>query len=182
MLQEKSKELSSQSKRFHKQSKPGVLSSMFGGIASSISSLFSSKKTSAPISTSSQFLSEDLPTETFRGLPSSPKLSSTNASSYLDVVTKQRFEGCWHHTDQGLFSLVLKDNTLSNPPSQLKTDSGVPIETIWMTVLVLLWLETVCQSDKKAWSLIYQKGYEWLKEQGIDYEGCKDLGKPYIKA
>ena len=123
-----------------------------------------------------------LSTQTYDDPPSLPK-PSANISSYLDVATKQRFEGCWDHTDQALYNLILKDGTLSKPPSELKTSTGTdaPIETIWMTMLVLFWLETVFQSEKKAWSLIHQKGCEWLKEQDIDYEQCKDLGKPYIK-
>ena len=109
--------------------------------------------------------------------PSSKKLNS----SYMDVVIWQNFDGYWDHNNKQLLATVLNTSTLQEPPVQIQNNmASMPFETIWMTMLVLLWLETACMKDQKAWLLIHQKGCEWLKEQGVDYEAQKCLGRPYI--
>ena len=104
-----------------------------------------------------------------------------NKLSYLDVVMKQDFDGFWDPSDKQLLAVILKASTLPQPPATIKSISNVSVETLWVTILVLIWFEMACQSDKKAWVLIHQKGCEWLKEQGVDYQSVKDVGLPYIK-
>ena len=163
-----------------KKSEPGILSNMVGGITSSIGSLFSSKKAATKkmndevgCSVSSYLPPTDIlpsnapaqlgrqsqaPSESF-----SFSKQSTAGSSYLDVATKQNFEGCWNHNDKKLISLITKASILQQIPEEIRKTPHSSIEAIWMTILVLLWLETACKDDKKAWLLIHQKGCEWAQ-------------------
>ena len=106
--------------------------------------------------------------------------SITNPS-YLDVVMRQDFEGFWSPSDKQLLAIISKDSAFNPPLADIKASSEESVETIWMTILVLIWLETVCENHKKAWVIIYQKGSEWLKEQGVDYESVKKLAVSCIK-
>ena len=121
-----------------------------------------------------------VPPKNEKSKQSQGKKSSNNAS-YLDVVMKQDFDGFWDPSDKQLLAIILKASTLTPLPAEIKSTSNASNEAIWMTILVLIWLEIVCQSDKKAWLLIHQKGCEWLKEQGVNYESVKNVGIPYIK-
>ena len=101
---------------------------------------------------------------------------SFSGHSYLEAVMKQSFEGYWDQNDTELLKVILKSGKLPEVPSQVST----PVA--WMTILVLLWLEVACKNDKNAWALIHQKGSEWLKSVGIEYEDVKNLGESHIKA
>jgi len=95
----------------------------------------------------------------------------------LEVIIKQNFEGNWDSSDKELGFLILKNGNLIIPPQ----NSGITSETIWITILVLVWLEVFCKNQKNTWNLIHKKGQEWLKSQGVNYEEVKDLGKPFVK-
>ena len=115
--------------------------------------------------------------ESFQSVPPSNRLGT----SYLDVVILQNFDGYWDHNNPKLLATVLRTPTLQQAPAQIRSiSSNISTQTVWMTILVLLWLETVCAKDQKAWLLIHQKGCEWLREQGVDYEATKQLGQSYI--
>ena len=115
--------------------------------------------------------------ESFQSVP----LSNKMGASYLDVVILQNFDGYWDHNNPKLLATVLRTPTLQQAPAQIRsTSSNISTQTVWMTILVLLWLETACAKDQKAWLLIHQKGCEWLREQGVDYEATKQLGQSYI--
>jgi len=53
-------------------------------------------------------------------------------------------------------------------------------DNIWMTVLVLLWLEICCEKDKSSWKFVHKKGYEWLKMNKVNYEEIKQFGVSLI--
>lgn len=95
----------------------------------------------------------------------------------FDVITKQSFEGSWDPNDKELAFLILRNGSLSKVPQE----KGIISNTIWITILVLLWLEIACENQKAVWKLIYQKGKEWLKDQGVDYDSVKSIGKPFVK-
>ena len=109
------------------------------------------------------------------------KLGSVNSGSYLDVIKKQKFEGFWDPQDSSIHQSILKNGVLPEIPEQIKTLNSPLAQTIWVTILVLLWLEVSCQSERKAWLLIYQKGINWLKKNGVNYEENKSLGASEIK-
>jgi len=115
----------------------------------------------------------------------SKKLASPSASpsgSYLQVVKKQKFEGFWDPQDSSIYQAILKNGALPEVPEEIKNIDASLAQTIWLTILVLLWLETACQNERKAWLLIYQKGVNWLKKVGVNYEDTKSLGASEVKA
>ena len=108
--------------------------------------------------------------------------SMSSKGSYLQVVKKQKFEGFWDPQDSSIYQTILKNGALPEIPEQIKNIDASLAQTIWLTLLVLLWLETACQSERKAWLLIYQKGMNWLKKVGVNYEETKSLGASEVKA
>lgn len=88
------------------------------------------------------------------------------SGSCVDVIMKQAFEGYWDCNDNALVKQVLNSKGLPNIPEKLKNLD----KRIWMTILVLCWLEIMCKSDQKVWQLIHRKGKEWVRKQGIDYD------------
>ena len=113
----------------------------------------------------------------------STKQSATGSSgSYLDIIKKQKFEGFWDSQDSSIHQTILKNGTLPEIPEQIKNINASLAQTIWLTLLVLLWLEVSCQSERKAWLLIYQKGINWLKKNGVNYEETKNLGVSEVKS
>ena len=104
------------------------------------------------------------------------ELHEEKIKSYLDVLMKQNFEGFWTSKDQDLATFILKKKELPSMPQELKESD----ERVWMTILVLLWLEKVHSKEKKAWRLVHQKGCEWLRLHGVNYETVKSLGDTAI--
>ena len=98
----------------------------------------------------------------------------------LDVIMKQNFEGYWDHTDKELCFLILKNGHLSEVPKEVAVDSKIA-KNAWLTILVMVWLEVNCSDQEKVWKLIHQKGLEWLKSHGVNYEEVKNLGKNLVK-
>jgi len=98
----------------------------------------------------------------------------------LDVIMKQSFEGYWDHTNKEVCFLVLKSSHLVEVPKVIKVDSQIA-KNVWFTILVMLWLETNCADQEKVWKLIHQKGFEWLKNNGVNYDEVKNLGKSFIR-
>jgi len=110
------------------------------------------------------------------------KAQSTNSSKMcFDVVIKQKVEGCWDENDSELQKMILKEKKLPKIPQELGGVSDPALNSIWMTILVLIWLEIACANERKIWLLIHQKGSEWLKRKGIDYEKLKEVGKDFIQ-
>ncbi len=105
-----------------------------------------------------------------------PQLIEEKIKSYLDVLMKQNFDGFWASNDQDLIAFILKKKELPSMPQELKESD----EKVWMTILVLLWLEKVHSKEKKAWRLVYQKGCEWLRLHGVNYETVKTLADTAI--
>ena len=102
------------------------------------------------------------------------------SGSYLQVVMKQKFEGFWDPQDSSIYQNICKNGALTEVPEQIKNIDASLAQTVWLTLLVLLWLEVACQNDRKAWLLIYQKGVNWLKKVGVNYEETKNLGTSFI--
>jgi len=102
----------------------------------------------------------------------------SGSGSCVDVIMKQAFEGYWNWNDNGLMKQVLNGKSLPSIPEKLKIDD----KRIWMTILVLCWLEIMCKNDQKVWQLIHRKGKEWIRKQGLDYdEIANEFGQNKIR-
>jgi len=177
------------SKRSHEPGMLNKLSSTFSNMTNSLFTKGANKKSevatrSLPQASTSLISDENRPMEERRKEAFKPKSDSSKKpdSSYLDVIMKQSFDGSWEHDDKNLIKMVLKDGKLPGVPKELKTNNQNLLSEIWITILVLLWLEIACANDKKAWALIHKKGKEWLTSQGVNYNEVKGLGKGLIKA
>jgi len=192
-LESKSLTLSKASKNFSKRSEPGAFKKLASGAMNAVGSLFSGLKTKGTVSrpsssiTTSQQFSDSSHQEKKKMKEKDSRggqvlSDSMSHGNYLDAVMKQSFEGSWESNDKELIKAILKNAKLPEIPSEISTAAKSSAEVAWMTILVLLWLEIACKNDKNAWALIHQKGSEWLKTVGIEYEDVKKLGETYIKA
>jgi len=100
----------------------------------------------------------------------------THKISYMDVVMEQKVAGYWDGANQKLVYMVFRNGVLPQVPQELQGVAEDLALKVWMTVLVLRWLEKAWSSERNAWALVHQKGCEWLKGKGINYEEVKNLG------
>jgi len=100
--------------------------------------------------------------------------------SYMDVIMEQKVLGYWDGSNQKLVNMVLRGGMVPQVPEELRKLGDDLVLKAWMTVLVLCWLEKSWANERKAWSLVHQKGSEWLKGKGINYEEFKDLANQYL--
>jgi len=120
-------------------------------------------------------------TKEIQNQPQSPQKTMQSRRAYLDVALKQKFKGYWDSNDVELWNIIFKDGRLPEIPQEIQINANITSNEVWITLLVLIWLELICQTDRKAWSLVHQKGCEWLKGHGVEYETLKDIGIPFVK-
>jgi len=119
-------------------------------------------------STSSGFdLAED--DEEFE-MPSVSKPQS-KTSGFLDVIKKQNIQGFWEDNDKNLLSSILKSDSLPPLPKGLASLSNGA--KIWITILILCWLEKSYADQKNSWLLVHRKGYQWINSLGINIDEYK---------
>ena len=110
----------------------------------------------------------------------SPQKAMQSHRAYLDVALKQKLKGYWDPNDVELWKIIFKDEKFPEIPQEVQEKTNITTNEVWITLLVLLWLESICQTDRKAWSSVHQKGCEWLKEQGVEYENVKIIVIPIV--
>jgi len=102
--------------------------------------------------------------------------SSHPSLSYNEVLKSQNIDGAW------------RDNNLKKLDKSIsKLFDAIPIQisdavndknelvAVWITLLILVYLEKKQAALESEWKLIARKGKNFLKKQGIDYEANKAL-------
>lgn len=108
-------------------------------------------------------------------------VSSTKPTqqSLTEVIKKQKFSGNWEPVKEvsKLLGISL-DDALAKLPSQL---SSLPDkEKIWITILVLTWIEENFKSSPTSWEIIHKKGLQWIEGKGAKYEDYVKEAKSII--
>ncbi|KAL8951588.1 MAG: hypothetical protein Q9222_002443 [Ikaeria aurantiellina] len=82
-----------------------------------------------------------------------PKLETDNDRVHA-VIDMQDFEGWWE-SDDDLFGIMGVEDDAEDPRSK-----------VWVTVLVLCWLEMKMGKEKEVWELVAGKARDWLAQEG----------------
>jgi len=97
------------------------------------------------------------------------------------MISLQHAEGNWQ------FYTALA-TVLAKPLEKLESSCPVSckssIREVWATILALVFLETVCGSQKDEWELVAFKAEEWLQGQplpsGVDMTTLKEVARKSI--
>ena len=85
------------------------------------------------------------------------------------VVDGQTTDGSWTYGSVSLevVGVVLKDFK-ANIPEEVKSvvGEGKAVD-VWVTVIVIVWLETKRAEKEGTWRLMRRKALEWLRTQGV---------------
>jgi len=105
----------------------------------------------------------------------------TTSDKHTALISLQQADGNWQF-NTALATVLLK------PLEKLESSCPVPckdnIREIWATILALVFLETVCASQKDEWELVAFKAEGWLQGQplpsGVDMTTLKEAAKKSI--
>ena len=106
---------------------------------------------------------------------------NTTSDKHTALISLQQAEGNWQ------FNSTLA-TVLAKSLKQLESSCPVPckgnIGEVWATILALVFLETVCGSQKDEWELVAFKAEEWLQGQplpsGVDMTTLKEVARKSI--
>ncbi|CAD8214664.1 unnamed protein product [Paramecium octaurelia] len=84
--------------------------------------------------------------------------------TYEKLINFAQANGCFRISKEIISKINFK-NLLNH--QNLKDD-------VWFTFLVLLYFEKYFSQNKKSWYLVYQKGIQYLKQNGMDYKAKKN--------
>ena len=111
--------------------------------------------------------------------PLPPKLKPHTASDkHTSLISLQQADGNWQ------FDSTLA-GVLTKPLEKLESSCPVPckgsIRVVWATILALVFLETVCASQRDEWELVAFKAEAWLQGQpltsGVDLNTLKEAAR-----
>ncbi|CAK70305.1 unnamed protein product (macronuclear) [Paramecium tetraurelia] len=94
----------------------------------------------------------------------SRKKIDNNQLTFENLINFVQADGCFRISKEIKSKINFKN--LSNH-QKLKDD-------VWFTFLVLLYLENNFSQSKKSWQLVYQKGIQYLQQNGMDYKAKKN--------
>ena len=101
-------------------------------------------------------------------------------SAKLDrIISLQRFQGCWElsHT---LLETCGVDKTSTSSKMSAKVSSQEPSrQSVWATILAIVYLERKMAADEDTWVLVVKKAKEFLQQSGIDMQ--KELEESPLK-
>ena len=88
----------------------------------------------------------------------------TTSDKHTSLISLQQAEGNWQF-DSSLAGVLAK------PLGKLESSCPVPckggIRAVWATILALVFLETVCASQRDEWELVAFKAEAWLQGQPL---------------
>lgn len=102
----------------------------------------------------------------------------TTSDKHTALISLQQAEGNWQF-DSSLAGVLAK------PLQKLESSCPVPckgsIRAVWATILALVFLETVCASQRDEWELVAFKAEAWLQGQplpsGVDMNTLKEAAR-----
>lgn len=94
----------------------------------------------------------------------------------INMIKYQSSKGYWSHKDADSLIGLMKVKKIDDIPNEI---SGSLKEDIWMTILVLVWMKKNYEELKKTWTMVFEKGVDWLKSEGVEFD---QLNKKAIEA
>ena len=91
---------------------------------------------------------------------SSPASSNPALEKVLAFIERQSFEGWWNYEDNLVKELLGFDESKALPTSPQGIEGKV-----WMTLLIVVFLETKMEAQKGVWELVVEKARGWVVEQ-----------------
>eukprot|EP00828_Plagiopyla_frontata_P023023 TRINITY_DN2958_c0_g1_i3.p1 TRINITY_DN2958_c0_g1~~TRINITY_DN2958_c0_g1_i3.p1 ORF type:complete len:343 (-),score=69.69 TRINITY_DN2958_c0_g1_i3:25-1053(-) len=104
-------------------------------------------------------------------------LEKIEESPLTYLIEKQKFSGFWQYDQEILKKLKLQEQKIQNLMPELIKLKGEKKQNIWITIVILLWIEEFLQEKKQSWILIAKKGQEWLIKQRIQLHEYKNQKK-----
>ncbi|XP_067835453.1 von Willebrand factor A domain-containing protein 5A-like isoform X2 [Heptranchias perlo] len=101
----------------------------------------------------------------------------TAESPVMKLISLQNANGSWH-LDGSLETLLgLKSKEIRQRIPRQDID-----QTLWVTVLAVIWLHTFGADTKDEWELLVEKSVSWIKANaGPDLGGCVKAGNDLLK-
>eukprot|EP00697_Spironema_sp_BW2_P007400 gnl/Spiro4/21664_TR10614_c0_g1_i1.p1 gnl/Spiro4/21664_TR10614_c0_g1~~gnl/Spiro4/21664_TR10614_c0_g1_i1.p1 ORF type:complete len:167 (-),score=11.79 gnl/Spiro4/21664_TR10614_c0_g1_i1:30-476(-) len=123
---------------------------------------------SAPSSKSLSFKSVQSPQKSstvFSGMTpvSNSPISSQSKEGVEKIVLLQKAAGFWALSDATSFIPTKQENIKEKNPAKDKPNS----EELWVTALVIAWLNLKFQSSRDIWELVESKGKKYIKKLQI---------------
>lgn len=106
--------------------------------------------------------------QTMRESPSEPKITrpvSPSDKVLYSLISLQTFAGFWDLNDE-------LANILSIPRGKLRLENRV-----WVTLLVVRFLETYMQEEKEVWDLVVDKARRWLGESNLEADAEAEVDR-----
>ena len=91
---------------------------------------------------------------------------SRPGNAFLTIVSLQQASGAWP-LDFAVARLVSKSVKDLDALSPFGKGSSTVCKSIWVTAIVLTWLEVTCASFKDEWELMANKATKWAKKQKL---------------
>ena len=174
-LTTQSKNLCSTSREFQKKSKPNSNINIFSKMLSSVSNLF--KKEEKTDSFNTQAVEKAL-----IHVKVKEQGKKQEKLSLMKLLENQKLEGYWEMNEQNSKQLAKELRKIKDSiPEIFSQKDKNHAEILWMTSLVLFYLETFQKEKTGSWKLIGKKADQWISSKGFDYqENCKDLAKNFF--
>ena len=84
-------------------------------------------------------------------------------SDLIEILKRQKIYGSWEEKSE-LFDLLKLNpiNIFEKKPQELTKEA-------WLTIIVLVCLDTIFAEERGTWNLIAQKAFEYLEDNNISY-------------
>lgn len=99
---------------------------------------------------------------------------------WLSIVEKQKMQGFWEFNEENA-------RYVGKELQQLKDSIPIPFsqnpnlsQLLWITCLVLFFLDTFHKEKMGSYKLIWKKGEQWMKINGFDYQMFKETAKIFF--
>ena len=104
-----------------------------------------------------------------------------NSNPWLTLLEKQKFEGFWEMNEMNA-NLLCKDlqKIKASMPDPYNLNYKNDGSSLWMTCLVLFFLETFKKEKIGSWRLIWKKGEQWMQSKGFNYQLLKTSAKQFF--
>ena len=103
------------------------------------------------------------------------------SNPWLTLLEKQKLEGCWEMNEMNS-NLLCKDleKIKASMPESYNQNGKNEASSLWMTCLVLFFLETFQNEKIGSWRLIWKKGEQWMQSKGFNYQILKEIAKKFF--
>ncbi|KAM9331059.1 uncharacterized protein PAF06_019410 [Gastrophryne carolinensis] len=98
--------------------------------------------------------------------PSSPPTVQPQTPAFVKLISLQNANGCWNLTPE--LSDILG---VSEADIKAKTPDQSVDESVWATVLAVIWLHASCLDQREEWELLEGKAVFWVKSRAASTLG-----------